>query len=122
MYVKKEHRGKGYSKILNKANLTEKERKKINHSFDNLIDFKGTIKQVWKYLLRMFNMDVNNYYIAEVDTEYGNLHIIMPFLMLPEGIKRFGTGNIIAGKLLISGDVCIDDYEKYAKRIIQNNK
>ena len=65
-------------------------------------------------------MDVNNYYMAEVDTEYGNLHIVIPFPMLPEELKGFGAGNIIAGKLLISGDVCIDEYEKYAKGITNN--
>ena len=108
--------------INNSANLTEEERKEIDHSFDNLVDFKGTIKQVWKYPLRIFDIDVNNYYMAEVDTEYGNLHIVIPFPMFPEGLKGFGAGNIIAGKLLISGDVCIDDYEKYAKGITQNNK
>lgn len=108
--------------INNNANLTEEERTEIDHSFDNLVDFKGTIKQVWKYPLRIFDMDVNNYYMAEVDTEYGNLHIVIPFQMFPEGLKGFGAGNIIAGKLLISGDVCIEDYEKYAKGIIQNSK
>ena len=108
--------------INNNANLTEEERTEIDHSFDNLVDFKGTIKQVWKYPLRIFDIDVNNYYMAEIDTEYGNLHIVIPFPMFPEGLKGFGAGNIIAGKLLISGDVCIDDYEKYAKGITQNNK
>ena len=107
--------------INNNANLTE-ERKEIDHSFDNLVDFKGTIKQVWKYPLRIFDMDVNNYYMAEVDTEYGNLHIVIPLPIFPEGLKGFGAGNIIAGKLLISGDVCIDDYEKYAKGITNNKK
>ena len=107
--------------INNNANLTEEEKKEKDHSFDNLVDFKGTIKQVWKYPLRMFDMDVNNYYTADVDTEYGNLHIIIPTPMFPEGLKGFGAGNIIVGKLLISGDVCINDYEKYAKGI-KNNK
>lgn len=106
--------------INNNTNLTEEERKEIDHSFDNLVDFKGTIKQVWKYPLRIFDMDVNNYYMAEVDTEYGNLHIVIPFPMFPEELKGFGAGNIIAGKLLISGDVCIDEYEKYAKGITIN--
>ena len=103
--------------INNSAKLTEERRREIDHSFDNLVDFKGTIKQVWKYPLRIYDMDVNNYYMAEVDTEYGNLHIVIPLPMFPKGVEEFGVGNIIVGKLLISGDVCVYDYENYAKGI-----
>lgn len=56
----------------------------------------------------------------QFDTEYGNLHIVIPSPMLPERLKGFGEGNIITGKLLISGDVCIYDYEKYAKEITED--
>ena len=31
-----------------------------------------------------------------------------------------GTGNIITGKMLISRDLCIDEYEKYSKKIVKN--
>lgn len=63
----------------------------------------------------MFDMDLNNYYTAEVETEFGRMQIVIPTPMIPEGLKGFGSGNIIAGKLILSGDVCIDDYEKYTK-------
>lgn len=106
--------------IINNNNNATEGGKEINHLLDNLVDFKGTIKQVWKYPLRIFDMNVNNYYMAEVDTEYGNLHIVIPSPMLPERLKGFGEGNIITGKLLISGDVCIYDYEKYAKEITED--
>lgn len=106
--------------IINNNNNATEGGKEIDHSLDNLVDFKGTIKQVWKYPLRIFDMNVNNYYMAEVDTEYGNLHIVIPSPMLPERLKGFGEGNIITGKLLISGDVCIYDYEKYAKEITED--
>lgn len=106
--------------IINNNNNATEGGKGIDHSLDNLVDFKGTIKQVWKYPLRIFDMNVNNYYMAEVDTEYGNLHIVIPSPMLPERLKGFGEGNIITGKLLISGDVCIYDYEKYAKEITED--
>lgn len=103
--------------INNSDNLTEEERKSKDHSFDNLVDFKGTIKQAWKYPLKIYNIDVNDYYMVEIDTEYGSLHIVIPAPMIPEGLKEFVEGNIIVGKLLISADVCINDYEKYAKEI-----
>ena len=106
--------------IINNNNNATEGGKEIDHSLDNLVDFKGTIKQVWKYPLRIFDMNVNNYYMAEVDTEYGNLHIVIASPMLRERLKGFGEGNIITGKLLISGDVCIYDYEKYAKEITED--
>lgn len=107
--------------INNAANLSEEERNSKDHSFDNLVDFKGTIKTVWKYPLRMYDMDLNNYYIAAIDTEFGEtLKIIIPTPMFPKNLKGFGAGNIITGKMLISGDLCIDEYEKYSKKIIKN--
>ena len=108
--------------INNNANLTEEEGKEREHYFDNLVDFKGTIKLCFKYPLQMYGMDVNNYYIAQVGTEYGDLHIVIPQPMMPAGINGFGVGNVISGKILLSGDVCINDYEKYAKGITITDK
>lgn len=108
--------------INNNANLTEEERKEREHYFDNLVDFKGTIKLCFKYPLQMYGKNVNDYYIAQVETEYGDLHVVIPQPMMPERIKGFGVGNVIAGKILLSGDVCIDDYEKYAKGIALTDK
>ena len=109
--------------INNATNLSEKEKNSKDHSFDNLVDFKGTIKTVWKYPLRMYDMDLNNYYIVAINTEFGEiLKIINPTPMFPKNLKVFGAWNIITGKMLISGDLCIDEYEKYSKKIIKNEK
>ena len=109
--------------INNAANLSEEERNNKDHSFDNLVDFKGTIKTVWKYPLRMYDMDLNNYYIAAINTEFGEtLKIIIPTPMFPKNLKGFGAGNIITGKMFISGDLCIDEYDKYSKKIVKNKQ
>ena len=107
--------------INNATDLSEEEKNNKDHSFDNLVDFKGTIKTVWKYSLKMYDMDLNNYYIAAINTEFGEtLKIIIPTPMFPQNLKGFGAGNIITGKMLISGDLCIDEYEKYSKKIVKN--
>ena len=104
--------------VNNNANLSDEERKEKDHSFDNLIDFKGTIKLGRKCQLKMYDIDVNSYYIARIDTQFGGLDIIIPFPMMPEKLKGFGAGNIICGKILLSADVCINDYEKYASELV----
>lgn len=103
--------------INNNSNLSEKERKEKDHSLDNLIDFKGTIKSGNKYKLKMYDMEVNSYYIARIDTQFGELNVIISLPMMPKGLKGFGVGNVITGKILLSGDVCINNYEKYASAI-----
>lgn len=108
--------------VNNSANLTPEEREKKDHSFDNLVDVKGTIKQCWSCPLNIFGMDVDNYYMAEIDTEFGPLHIVIPQPMIPEGLEGFGVGNIITGKILLSGDVCINKYEKYISELVIKNE
>lgn len=103
--------------VNNSAKLTKEEREKRDHSFDNLVDIRGTITNCFKYPLRMFDMDLNSYYIANVATNFGQLKIIIPRPLFPKDVTGFGVGNIIAGKVLISGDVCIYDYEKYASNL-----
>lgn len=103
--------------VNNSAKLTKEEREQRDHSFDNLVDIRGTITNCFKYPLRMFDMDLNSYYIANVATNFGQLKIIIPRPLFPKDITGFGVGNIIAGKVLISGDVCIYDYEKYASNL-----
>lgn len=103
--------------VNNSAKLTKEEREQRDHSFDNLVDIRGTITNCFKYPLRMFDMDLNSYYIANVATKFGQLKIIIPRPLFPKDITGFGVGNVIAGKVLISGDVCIYDYEKYASNL-----
>lgn len=77
------------------------------------MDVCGTITLCDVYSLNMLGMDLNNYYMAEVVTDFGRLKIIIARSLLPKNIKGFGDGNIIVGKVLLSGDVCVYDYDKY---------
>ena len=99
--------------VNNSAHLTEEERKSKEHCFDNLVDICGTITMCNKFSLNMFNMDLNNYYMANVITDFGQLKIFIPRPLFPKDVKGFGAGNVIVGKVLLSGDVCIYDYDKY---------
>lgn len=97
----------------NSANLTDEERQNREHGFDNLVDICGTITNCNKFPLHMFGTDLSNYYMANVMTDYGQIKIIIAQTLLPEGVEGFGVGNIIVGKVMLSGDVCIYDYDKY---------
>ena len=56
-------------------------------------------------------------------TDFGPLKIFIAQPLLPNEIEDFGVGNVIVGKVMLSGDVCIYDYEKYASQINeQSNK
>ena len=39
--------------------------------------------------------------------------------MMPKGLKGYEIGNVIAGKILLSGDACINEYEKYATKLVR---
>ncbi len=99
--------------VNNSAKSTQGKQKNKEHRFDNLVDVCGTITLCDVYSLNMLGMDLNNYYMAEVVTDFGRLKIIIARSLLPKNIKGFGDGNIIVGKVLLSGDVCIYDYDKY---------
>lgn len=99
--------------VNNNANLTAEERNSKEHCFDNLVDICGTIKTCNKFSLNMFNMDLNNYYMADVMTDFGPLKIFIARPIFPKDIEGFGAGNVIVGKVALSGDVCIYDYDKY---------
>lgn len=100
--------------VNNNANLTEEERKERNHSLDNILDFRGTVKLSYGYELNLFEQRFPDYYMVKVDTQYGELPVYFTREDI-EGRKGFGEGNVIAGKIAISGDVCIYDYDKYKK-------
>lgn len=99
--------------VNNNANLTAEERNNKEHCFDNLVDICGTITMCNKFSLNMFDMNLNNYYMANVMTDFGPLEIFIAQPLLPKDIDGFGAGNIIVGKVMLSGDVCIYDYDKY---------
>lgn len=106
--------------VNNSAHLTDIERQNREHCFDNLVDLCGTVTGCNKISLNMLGMDLNNYYWANIMTDFGQLKIIIAQPLLPEDIEGFGVGNVIVGKVLISGDVCIYDYDKYASSLNPN--
>lgn len=108
--------------INNLANLNEEERNKKNHIYDDLVDFKGTIKKCYKRSLNIYDIDVNDYYMVEIDTEFGPLHIVIPQVLIPKRVKKIEVGNVIVGKMLLSADVCIKDYEKYMTDLTDKSK
>ena len=99
--------------VNNNANLTPEERNNKEHCFDNLVDICGTITMCNKFSLNMFDMNLNNYYMANVMTDFGPLKIFIAQPLFPKNIEGFGAGNVIVGKVMLSGDVCIYDYDKY---------
>ena len=103
--------------VNNNANLTTEERKNKEHCFDNLVDICGTITTCNKFSLNMFGMDLNNYYMANVMTDFGQLKIFIAQPLLPEDVEGFGVGNVIIAKAILSGDVCIYNFEKYASKL-----
>ena len=103
--------------VNNSAHLTEEERTAKEHCFDNLVDVCGTITMCYKYPLEMFGTKLNNYYIANIMTDFGQLKVIIAQPIFPKDMSSFGVGNVFVGKVLLSGDVCIYDYEKYASKL-----
>lgn len=99
--------------VNNSANLTDEERQGKDHTLDQLVDVRGTITMCYKYPLHMFGTDLNSYYLANIMTDFGQVKVIIPQPLFPKDIKGFGTGNVIVAKVMLSGDVCIYDYDKY---------
>lgn len=103
--------------VNNSAHLTEEERNAKEHCFDNLVDVCGTITMCYKYPLEMFDIKLNSYYMANVMTDFGQLKIIIAQPLFPKNMTGFSVGNIFVGKVLLSGDVCIYNYEKHASKL-----
>ena len=103
--------------VNNSTHLTEDERNAKEHCFDNLVDVCGTITMCYKYPLEMFGTKLNSYYIANIMTDFGQLKVIIAQPIFPKDMAGFGAGNVFVGKVLLSGDVCIYDYEKYASKL-----
>jgi hypothetical protein len=40
--------------------------------------------------------------------------------LFPKDINGFGAGNVFVSKVMLSGDVCIYDYEKFASELKPN--
>ena len=103
--------------VNNSMNLSDEERQSKEHIFDNLVDIRGTITMCYNHPLKMFDIELNNYYLANVLTDFGQIKVIIPRALFPENINGFGIGNVIVGKVIISGDVCIYNYEKYSSSL-----
>ncbi|KAF0092559.1 MAG: Uncharacterized protein FD141_743 [Fusobacteria bacterium] len=101
--------------INNNAFLSDEEIANKDHFKDNILAYKGTIESSNSYNLNMFDTDFPTYYSALINTDFGKLPIFFTRDFL-NGMKRFGIGNIIEGELFLTGDVCIDDYNKYIKK------
>jgi len=101
--------------VNNNVNLPAKEKVQVEHFKDNLMTYKGTIKYANVYELNMFDMNLPKYYSVMIDTAYGELPIFFTRDFLNRNMDGFGEGNIINGELFLSGDVCINEYDKYIK-------
>ena len=76
----------------------------------------------YKYPLEMFDTKLNNYYLANILTDFGPLKIIIARPLFPKDINGLGAGNVFVGKVMLSGDVCIYDYERFASELKPNHK
>ncbi len=85
------------------------------NDFGILTNIKGTIKKVASYKLWMYFIDLPQYYCLILDYNNEEIPIFIPNDFISSKITRFGKGNYFAGNILISGDVCLDKYEKYIK-------
>lgn len=94
--------------INNAASLTEEERNNRDHRRDNLLKFKSKIKDLKEKEINMFDMNLPNYYIATIDTSYGELDIIIPHSIANQPNSKIKKNSIIVGELLLSCDLCID--------------
>lgn len=102
--------------INNNTIMNEKERNEKEHHKDNLLKFKGTIKYANKYDINMFGIELPKYYSVVINTGYGELPIFFTKSFLNNKmIEEIEEGNTISGDIFLSGDVCINEYEKYAE-------
>lgn len=111
-----------YLIINNSTNKTKEERENIDHSLDNTMVITGKIKEIYKYDLNMYNVEMNPYYGALIDTKFGELVIFFSRPMLDEKVKGVGKGMIISARILLSGDVAINKYDKYVEKNTLANK
>ena len=64
----------------------------------------------------MFGIELPKYYSVVINTGYGELPIFFTKSFLNNKmIEEIEEGNTISGDILLSGDVCINEYEKYAE-------
>ena len=98
----------------NDAKLSEKERNQRNHSKDNLLTFKAKIKKVYEKEIKMFGLELPKYYMATIDTTFGDLDIIIPNSLVNK--TKIENDSIIIGELLLSCNVCIDKYKTKIKK------
>ncbi|MBO5248768.1 MAG: hypothetical protein J6B54_05745 [Clostridia bacterium] len=70
--------------------------------------------------INMFEMELNHYYWANIMTDFGQVKIIIARSLFPKNSQGLCAGNIIVGKVMLSGDVCIYDCNKYASLLNHN--
>ena len=90
--------------LLNNSNskLTEEERNSRDHRRDNLLTFKAKLKNVQTKQIEMFNIEVPDYYTATIDTNFGELDIIIPRSIANKYKKEIKEDTVIIGELLLS--------------------
>ena len=92
------------------SNLNKDNKYKID---DLLVTLKGTLKNIRKVDLEMNGNKFLPYFKADIDTAFGRLPIIFNARTLLGDVKGFNPGFIIVAEVLLSADVCINEYEKY---------
>lgn len=104
-----------YFILNNNSNLSDEGREQRDHIKDSILAFKGTMNTAAIININMFDTDFPPYCYTTINTNYGELPIFFTRELLDKNIKWMGEGNVIAGELFLSGDVCINEYDKYAR-------
>ena len=86
------------------------------HLDDIIVTAKGILRDIEKVDLKIHNNEFQPYFKAIIDTSFGELPIIFNGRTLSADTKGFNPGYIIVAEILLSADVCINEYEKYRKK------
>ena len=95
--------------INNSVNKSKEEKDAINPDDDRAMAAKFIVKSCHKVPLHIFEQDFPAYYSMEVETDYGDMHLLFPMNALNKPVKQFKKGDIFAGNIMLSGDVYFGD-------------